>query len=145
MCTCPDYSKPKIFFVRQPWRPAFFQTLEPPFQVFYCCYGPELVLKKAKKHASYKLAIHTVILHKSFWKRVLDVFKWTFWHTSFHQVLCCNKGVLYLSNFMSSKTFLLTSIPENRLCLHFQPQKFFSSSLLFAVRKCLLGILASLF
>ena len=75
----------------------------------------KLVLEKAKKPASYELPIHTFfnILHNFFQKRVLDIFKWTFWQTSFHQVLYSNKGVLYLRSFMSSKTSLPTSIPEN--------------------------------
>ena len=56
---------------------------------------------------------------------------------------------------MSSKTFLLTSIPENCILidcgfhfvfdLAFSQINFLSSSLLFSVRKCLLDILASLF
>ena len=75
----------------------------------------KLVLEKAKKPASYELPIHTFfnILHNFFQKRVLDIFKWTFWQTSFHQVLYSNKGVLCLRSFMSRKTSLLTSIPEN--------------------------------
>ena len=52
-------------------------------------------------------------LHKFFQNRVSDIFKWTFWQTSFHQVLYSNKEVLYPRSFMSSKASLLTSIPKN--------------------------------
>ena len=52
-------------------------------------------------------------LHKFFQKRISDIFKWTFWQTSFHQVLYSNKEILYPRSFMSSKASLLTSIPKN--------------------------------
>ena len=116
---------------------------------FYRNLGPE----KVKKPASYELAIHTflkIFYIIFFQKRVLDIFKLTFWQTALHQVLYSSKRFC----FMSRKTFLLTSILENvcpRLWLYFyfwfrfQPQKCFSRSLLFAVKKRLLDILASLF
>ena len=73
----------------------------------------KLKLEKAKKPASCELAIHAVLFLNILHNRVLDVFKWTFWQTSFHQVFYSSNGVLYLRSFMSNKTSLLTSTPEN--------------------------------
>ena len=44
ICVVLDYSKPKIFFVGQPWWP----TLTP--QLFHCCYGPGLLSLKSPPH-----------------------------------------------------------------------------------------------
>ena len=63
------------------------------------CFDSKLVLEKAEKPASYELARHTVFskyFTYFFKKRVLDIFKWTFWQTSFHQVLYNNKAVYFL-------------------------------------------------
>ena len=77
----------------------------------------KLVLEKAKKSASSELAVHNVsfwIFYINLFKRgILNIFKLTFWQTSFHQVLYSNKELLYLKSFRSSKISLLTSIPEN--------------------------------
>ena len=40
ICVVLDYSKPKIFFVGQPWWLTFFQSLPPHPQLFSCYYGP---------------------------------------------------------------------------------------------------------